>query len=173
MPSAGAATRRTSRSVTAPMQRSTSTGPRPGSESYPGTGKTRGQDLRWTKTRTSASMPGSVCGPGGLEPDQAVGYPGGPGDCDRGGVQLPLGAACHRGTKSREGDRAGTGEVDRGHRVPAAGEHGPLWVRGGIPVMSADGKPYAIRNRVTLCRCGKSGNKPFCDGSRIGRVRSG
>ena len=50
---------------------------------------------------------------------------------------------------------------------PANGEHGPLWVRGGIPVISADGEPYEIRNRVALCRCGYSGNKPFCDGSHI------
>lgn len=44
-------------------------------------------------------------------------------------------------------------------------EQGPLWVRGGIPIESADGKQYEIRNRVTLCRCGESQNKPFCDGS--------
>ncbi|MGB7992647.1 CDGSH iron-sulfur domain-containing protein, partial [Methanoregula sp.] len=50
---------------------------------------------------------------------------------------------------------------------PPRGEHGPIWVRGGIPVISADGRPYTIRNRLTLCRCGKSGNKPFCDGSHI------
>ena len=50
---------------------------------------------------------------------------------------------------------------------PAKGEHGPLWVRGGIPVVSADSKPYTVRNRLTLCRCGKSGNKPFCDGSHV------
>jgi CDGSH-type Zn-finger protein len=50
---------------------------------------------------------------------------------------------------------------------PARNEHGPLWVRGGIPVESADGKPYTVRNRVTLCRCGKSENKPFCDGSHV------
>jgi CDGSH-type Zn-finger protein len=42
---------------------------------------------------------------------------------------------------------------------------GPIWVRGGIPVVSADGKTYEIRNRMTLCRCGKSNNKPFCDGN--------
>jgi len=48
---------------------------------------------------------------------------------------------------------------------PPRGEHGPLWVRGGIPIVSADGKPYKVRNRMTLCRCGKSHNKPFCDGS--------
>lgn len=51
---------------------------------------------------------------------------------------------------------------------PARGEHGPLWVRGGIPVESADGRPYTVRNRVTLCRCGRSWNKPFCDGSHVG-----
>jgi CDGSH-type Zn-finger protein len=48
-----------------------------------------------------------------------------------------------------------------------AGKDGPLWVRGGIPVTSADGDTYEIRNRVTLCRCGKSSNKPFCDGSHL------
>jgi len=42
---------------------------------------------------------------------------------------------------------------------------GPLWVKGGIPVESSDGTQYEIRNRVTLCRCGASKNKPFCDGS--------
>ncbi len=42
---------------------------------------------------------------------------------------------------------------------------GPLWVRGGIRVESADGRPYEIRNRVTLCRCGASTNMPFCNGS--------
>jgi CDGSH-type Zn-finger protein len=48
---------------------------------------------------------------------------------------------------------------------PQMGCNGPLWVRGGIPIEGADGKPYEVRNRVTLCRCGKSTNKPFCDGS--------
>ncbi|NYB51638.1 MAG: CDGSH iron-sulfur domain-containing protein [Methanobacteriaceae archaeon] len=42
---------------------------------------------------------------------------------------------------------------------------GPIWVRGGIPIESADGTLYETRNRVTLCRCGKSENKPYCDGS--------
>jgi CDGSH-type Zn-finger protein len=48
---------------------------------------------------------------------------------------------------------------------PQAGVSGPLWIRGGIPVESADGKTYCVRNRMTLCRCGKSTNKPFCDSS--------
>ena len=43
--------------------------------------------------------------------------------------------------------------------------NGPLWVRGGVPIHSEDGTPYEVRNRVNLCRCGHSGNKPFCDGT--------
>jgi CDGSH-type Zn-finger protein len=43
----------------------------------------------------------------------------------------------------------------------------PIWIRGGIPIESADGAIYEIRNRVTLCRCGLSSNKPFCDGSHM------
>jgi CDGSH-type Zn-finger protein len=54
---------------------------------------------------------------------------------------------------------------------PQAGVMGPIWVRGGIPIESADGTTYEIRNRVTLCRCGKSANKPFCDGSHLSRVK--
>ncbi|MGC2289771.1 MAG: CDGSH iron-sulfur domain-containing protein [Thermoplasmata archaeon] len=48
---------------------------------------------------------------------------------------------------------------------PAMECSGPLWVRGGIRVESADGKAYEVRHRVTLCRCGASNNKPFCNGS--------
>ncbi len=40
---------------------------------------------------------------------------------------------------------------------------GPIWVRGGIAIESGDGFEYEVRNRVTLCRCGASNNKPFCD----------
>lgn len=48
---------------------------------------------------------------------------------------------------------------------PAEGCSGPIWLRGGIAVVSADGEPYELRQRVTLCRCGGSRNKPFCDGT--------
>jgi CDGSH-type Zn-finger protein len=50
---------------------------------------------------------------------------------------------------------------------PAERVSGPLWLRGGIPVIAADGFAYEVRNRVTLCRCGASANKPFCDGSHV------
>jgi CDGSH-type Zn-finger protein len=48
---------------------------------------------------------------------------------------------------------------------PAQKCSGPLWVRGGIALVGADGQAYEIRNRMTLCRCGKSENKPFCNGA--------
>jgi CDGSH-type Zn-finger protein len=48
---------------------------------------------------------------------------------------------------------------------PALGCSGPLWVQGGITIESADGTPYEARSKVTLCRCGVSINKPFCNGS--------
>ena len=44
---------------------------------------------------------------------------------------------------------------------------GPIWVKGGIRVQSANGSSYEIRNRVTLCRCGHSKNKPFCDATHV------
>jgi CDGSH-type Zn-finger protein len=42
---------------------------------------------------------------------------------------------------------------------------GALWVTGGVPVTRSDGQPFETRNRVTLCRCGHSMNKPLCDGT--------
>jgi len=56
---------------------------------------------------------------------------------------------------------------------PNDGTSGPVWVKGRIPIESADGQEYETRNRVTLCRCGKSENKPFCDGTHVSiRFRS-
>ncbi len=49
----------------------------------------------------------------------------------------------------------------------AAETHGPLWVKGGITIEDANGNNYPERNRMTLCRCGKSSNKPFCDGNHL------
>jgi CDGSH-type Zn-finger protein len=48
---------------------------------------------------------------------------------------------------------------------PAQQCSGPLWLRGGVPLISGDGFAYEVRNRVTLCRCGQSRNKPFCNGT--------
>ncbi len=50
---------------------------------------------------------------------------------------------------------------------PVRKSSGPLWVRGRIRIEFEDGVPYEVRNRVTLCRCGVSSNKPFCNGSHM------
>jgi len=50
---------------------------------------------------------------------------------------------------------------------PEEGVSGPLRVKGGVRLESADGKPYEARNRITLCRCGRSKNKPFCDATHV------
>jgi CDGSH-type Zn-finger protein len=42
---------------------------------------------------------------------------------------------------------------------------GPIWLRGGVVLTSADGHQYEKRNNMTVCRCGLSKNKPFCDGT--------
>lgn len=50
--------------------------------------------------------------------------------------------------------------------VTSAGEiQGPLWVSGYIEIERSDQQPMEVRNRVTLCNCGQSGNKPLCDGT--------
>jgi len=45
--------------------------------------------------------------------------------------------------------------------------NGPLFLRGRVRVVDADGKLIREDTRVALCRCGASRNKPFCDGSHL------
>lgn len=42
---------------------------------------------------------------------------------------------------------------------------GPLAVVGPVSVVDSDGNVLSTDDRTFLCRCGGSGNKPFCDGS--------
>ena len=51
-------------------------------------------------------------------------------------------------------------------------ENGPYRVTGPARIVDVDGNEYDISGKktVSLCRCGASTNKPFCDGthSKIG-----
>ena len=51
-------------------------------------------------------------------------------------------------------------------------KNGPYLVDGPVRVIDSEGKEYATKpgKKVSLCRCGASTNKPFCDGthSKIG-----
>jgi CDGSH-type Zn-finger protein len=45
--------------------------------------------------------------------------------------------------------------------------NGPLRVTGNFVIKDAQGKDFGLAGRtvISLCRCGQSQNKPFCDGS--------
>lgn len=43
--------------------------------------------------------------------------------------------------------------------------NGPLRLKGEFQIVDEDGKALEHKQVVSLCRCGASSNKPFCDGS--------
>jgi len=45
--------------------------------------------------------------------------------------------------------------------------NGSLRVEGDFEIVDQEGRPFGLggRPRVSLCRCGHSNNKPFCDSS--------
>lgn len=45
--------------------------------------------------------------------------------------------------------------------------NGPLRIEGEIALCDQDGRAFGLGGRtgISLCRCGHSANKPFCDGS--------
>ena len=46
--------------------------------------------------------------------------------------------------------------------------NGPFLVEGEFTLLDSQGRAFTLpanKPAVALCRCGQSGNKPFCDGS--------
>lgn len=43
--------------------------------------------------------------------------------------------------------------------------NGPFMLQGEVTIHGDDGRVVESKTRTALCRCGGSGNKPFCDGS--------
>jgi CDGSH-type Zn-finger protein len=45
--------------------------------------------------------------------------------------------------------------------------NGPLRIEGEFGLCDHEGKSFGLggRSALSLCRCGLSGNKPFCDGA--------
>ena len=45
--------------------------------------------------------------------------------------------------------------------------NGPLRVKGEVTLKDAEGNTYDLKGReaISMCRCGHSENKPFCDGN--------
>lgn len=46
-------------------------------------------------------------------------------------------------------------------------ENGPLLVYGNLKIKSKEGEEIRKSKVTAFCRCGHSGNKPYCDGSHI------
>ncbi|NTW34024.1 MAG: hypothetical protein HGB12_15640 [Bacteroidetes bacterium] len=44
-------------------------------------------------------------------------------------------------------------------------KNGPYIVKGSVKLVDVDGNEIATDDSFALCRCGKSKNKPFCDGT--------
>lgn len=48
-------------------------------------------------------------------------------------------------------------------------KEGPLLVKGPVRILDPDGTSIRECESVVLCRCGKTKNPPFCDGSHINK----
>jgi CDGSH-type Zn-finger protein len=50
--------------------------------------------------------------------------------------------------------------------------NGPIRIEGDFSIFDPEGREFGLAGRtlISLCRCGQSQNKPFCDGSH---ARSG
>lgn len=57
--------------------------------------------------------------------------------------------------------------TERPRVVVKAIDNGPYQIKGDFVVMDREGQEFDLSGRSTavLCRCGRSANKPFCDGS--------
>ncbi|WP_050615649.1 CDGSH iron-sulfur domain-containing protein [Bacillus testis] len=51
-------------------------------------------------------------------------------------------------------------------------DNGSLRVSGDFEVIDAEGNVFPTKEVVSLCRCGKSARKPYCDGSHRGVFES-
>ena len=53
----------------------------------------------------------------------------------------------------------------------AVRNNGPLRIEGDFAILDQDGNEFGLggRTTVSLCRCGHSNSKPFCDGSHNGK----
>ena len=48
--------------------------------------------------------------------------------------------------------------------------NGSVKIEGDFEIVDANSNSYGLQGRtvISLCRCGRSANKPFCDGSHKG-----
>jgi CDGSH-type Zn-finger protein/uncharacterized Fe-S cluster protein YjdI len=74
--------------------------------------------------------------------------------------RCPTGALTYR-------DKSGAPERAPAENTVTVAYDGPLYVTGDLAITGALEDMPGVRFRVALCRCGQSGNKPFCDNSHL------
>lgn len=74
-------------------------------------------------------------------------------------------ATCPSGALQFERLDGGAAEQAQEPVTIEARTNGPLRVRGRVQVLDGSGALLRETTRATLCRCGHSSNKPFCDNS--------
>ncbi|MGM9925927.1 MAG: CDGSH iron-sulfur domain-containing protein [Bacillus sp. (in: firmicutes)] len=51
-------------------------------------------------------------------------------------------------------------------------DNGSLRVTGDFEIIDAEGNAFPTKTAASLCRCGLSSKKPFCDGAHKGKFES-
>lgn len=105
-------------------------------------GDTLKQDTRWALCR---------CGQSGNKPA-----------CDNTHTEINFEAPAAFDKSSLSEDNP---EDNNSKLVLKALKDGPLLVQGRYQMYSETTQPVTCTKNIALCRCGASGNKPFCDGS--------
>jgi uncharacterized Fe-S cluster protein YjdI len=73
---------------------------------------------------------------------------------------------CPTGALRYERLDGGRPETVPGEVTLTVEKDGPIYVRGPLPLVDGAGNRYDdAGHRYALCRCGGSGNKPYCDGT--------
>lgn len=73
---------------------------------------------------------------------------------------------CPSGSLSFKQDGEWVNEWEKEQKIKVA-KNGPFEVKGGIELLDETGSKPETLDHYTLCRCGKSLNMPFCDGSHL------
>lgn len=79
--------------------------------------------------------------------------------------KCPSGALTYRMNNEVEQVAPPTAEDESADTDMQVLENGPLMVEGNFEIKDTAGNVITTSNKVFLCRCGASKNKPFCDGA--------
>ena len=74
---------------------------------------------------------------------------------------------CPSGALTYERTDGGPAEAVPVQHAITVVKDGPLYIRGSVEVTDHEGNSVSVQPRMALCRCGASGNKPFCDNSHV------